>query len=223
MKTKSEKVRGFCLYSKKSNLYVNSIYFILLSLITFIVVGLSNTISNTEVVNESQSITYSCFTEETSSIDSVNTNALNLVDDQPTIETESLRIVYESTTIKATETNTSKYEEDKYGKYYWFKASCTAYCSCEKCCGKYAANRQRDENNEPIVLTASGSRAKSKYTISMSSNFEFGTKVYIDGIGLCEVMDRGSAVKGNVIDIYFDSHEEALNFGRHTINVKIYV
>ena len=57
----------------------------------------------------------------------------------------------------------------------------------------------------------------------MNSNFKFGTMVYIDGIGLCEVMDRGSAVKGNVIDIYFDSHEEALNWGRKSINVKIYV
>jgi 3D (Asp-Asp-Asp) domain-containing protein len=27
------------------------------------------------------------------------------------------------------------------------------------------------------------------------------------------VEDRGGAVEGNVIDIYFDTHEEAVNFG----------
>jgi len=129
----------------------------------------------------------------------------------------------QQTTKKSTPQSSIQYEEDEYGKYRWFNASCTAYCGCGKCCGKYAANRNWDENGEQIILTASGNRAVPKYTIAMSKNFKFGTKVYIEGIGMCEVMDRGGAVKGNVIDIYFDSHEEALNWGRRSIKVKIYV
>lgn len=117
----------------------------------------------------------------------------------------------------------SKYEEDENGRYYWFNASCTAYCGCGKCCGKYAANQHWDADGKQIILTASGRRAVPRYTIAMSKNFKFGTKVYIPGIGMCEVMDRGGAVKGNVIDIYFGSHEEALNWGRRSIKVKIYV
>ena len=126
-------------------------------------------------------------------------------------------------TTSAPTVQQTKYEEDENGKYYWFNASCTAYCGCGKCCGKYAANRNWDENGQQIILTASGNRAVPKYTIAMSKNLKFGTKVYIEGIGMCEVMDRGGAVKGNVIDIYFGSHEEALNWGRRSIKVKIYV
>lgn len=49
----------------------------------------------------------------------------------------------------------------------------------------------------------------------------FGTKIYIDGVGERIVQDRGGAIKGNQIDLYFDSHQEALNFGRQTKQVTI--
>ena len=117
----------------------------------------------------------------------------------------------------------TKYEEDEYGRYYWLSASCTAYCGCSKCCGSYAANRNYDEEGNQIILTASGRRAIAKYSLAMDKKYKFGTKVYIEGVGICEVMDRGGAVKGNVIDIYFDTHEEALNWGRRSIKVKVYV
>jgi 3D (Asp-Asp-Asp) domain-containing protein len=35
------------------------------------------------------------------------------------------------------------------------------------------------------------------------------------------VQDRGGAITGNKIDIYFSSHQEALNFGRKTVEVTI--
>ncbi|WP_320965796.1 3D domain-containing protein [Hungatella effluvii] len=40
-----------------------------------------------------------------------------------------------------------------------------------------------------------------------------GTKVEIGGI-VYTVEDTGESVTGNVIDIYFDTHEEAVRFGR---------
>lgn len=49
----------------------------------------------------------------------------------------------------------------------------------------------------------------------------FGTKIYIDGVGERIVQDRGGAIKSNRIDLYFDSHQEALNFGRQTKEVTI--
>lgn len=45
------------------------------------------------------------------------------------------------------------------------------------------------------------------------SILEMGTKVEIGGI-VYTVEDTGESVTGNVIDIYFDTHEEAVRFGR---------
>jgi 3D (Asp-Asp-Asp) domain-containing protein len=40
----------------------------------------------------------------------------------------------------------------------------------------------------------------------------FGTSLLIDGHEYI-VQDRGGAIQGNRIDVYFDSHQEALVFG----------
>lgn len=114
------------------------------------------------------------------------------------------------------------YEPSIQTPHIYIYAKCTAYCACEKCCGDYANSRPLDENGKPIVYTASGKRAVPKYTIAMSSSYAFGTLVNIPGLGTCEVMDRGGAVNGNVIDIYFGSHEDALNWGCKWLEVEIY-
>ena len=52
------------------------------------------------------------------------------------------------------------------------------------------------------------------YTVAADpSILEMGTKVEIGGI-VYTVEDTGESVTGNVIDIYFDTHEEAVRFGR---------
>ena len=77
----------------------------------------------------------------------------------------------------------------------------TAYCSCEKCCGKTDG------------ITASGVKAVEGVTIAADTKIHpFGTKLCIDGHEYT-VQDRGGVVKGNHIDIYFDNHQEALEFG----------
>ncbi len=92
-------------------------------------------------------------------------------------------------------------------EYIAFNA--TGYCSCSKCCGKATG------------ITASGVKAQAGVTVAMSSKYAFGTKIEIKGMGTRIVQDRGGAIHGNRIDIYFSSHQEALNFGRRTIYVKI--
>lgn len=78
----------------------------------------------------------------------------------------------------------------------------TAYCSCSKCCGKWAGSP-----------TASGVMPKANHTIAVDTSvIPFGTKVMING-NTYVAEDTGSAIKGNKIDIYFDSHSKALNFG----------
>ena len=85
----------------------------------------------------------------------------------------------------------------------------TAYCPCERCCGKTDG------------ITASGEKAVEGVTVAMDKSIPFGTKIYIDGVGERIVQDRGGAIKGNRIDLYFDSHQEALNFGRQIKEVTI--
>ena len=85
----------------------------------------------------------------------------------------------------------------------------TDYCPCVKCCGKSDG------------ITASGEKAIEGITVAMDKSISFGTTIYIDGVGERIVQDRGGAIKGNRIDLYFDSHQEALNFGRQTKQVTI--
>ena len=92
----------------------------------------------------------------------------------------------------------------------------TAYCSCKKCCGKWADNRPVDENGNQIVCGASGAVLESGF--SCASPLEFGTQIELNGIGLVEVQDRTSnwivnKYGNNVIDIYMNDHEKAKIFG----------
>ena len=88
----------------------------------------------------------------------------------------------------------------------------TAYCPCVKCCGANAKG-----------ITASGTKVKEGRTIAVDTSvIPMGTKVYIDGIGERIAEDRGGAIKGNKIDLFFNSHQDALNFGRQK-NIKVYL
>ena len=84
----------------------------------------------------------------------------------------------------------------------------TAYCPCSKCCGKQTG------------ITASGTRATAGRTIAASSQFAFGTKLVING-NVYTVEDRGGAIKGNKIDIYMNTHAEALAWGVRYLPVQV--
>lgn len=90
----------------------------------------------------------------------------------------------------------------------------TAYCACYDCCNK----RPTDKG---YGITASGEKAVQGVTVAMNKSIPFGTKIYIDGVGERIVQDRGGAIKGNRIDLYFSDHQSALNFGRQTKEVTI--
>ncbi|WP_054956709.1 3D domain-containing protein [Paenibacillus dakarensis] len=78
--------------------------------------------------------------------------------------------------------------------------SMTAYSSEEKGIG---------------TRTASGTRVTEGRTIAVDPNvIPIGWWVYIEGIGFRRAEDTGGAIKGNKIDVYYDSLKAALNFGR---------
>ena len=85
----------------------------------------------------------------------------------------------------------------------------TAYCSCAKCCGGHASG-----------YTSSGTKATAGRTVAASGQFSYGTKLLINGKEYT-VEDRGGAVKGDKIDIYMNSHAEALAWGVKYLPVQI--
>lgn len=92
---------------------------------------------------------------------------------------------------------------------YWI----TAYCPCPICCGEYS--------NMDNPTTASGAPAVEGVTCAAPSNFDFGTELIVDG-HTYTVQDRGGAINGNHLDIYFSNHQAALNFatGYYDVYVK---
>lgn len=48
-----------------------------------------------------------------------------------------------------------------------------------------------------------------------------GTKLYVEGYGYAIAADTGTSVKGNFIDVYFDTYKEACNWGLKYVNVHI--
>lgn len=63
--------------------------------------------------------------------------------------------------------------------------------------------------------TASGTRVQEGRTIAVDPNvIPLGWWVYIEGVGFRRAEDTGGAIKGNKIDVYYDSLDQALNFGR---------
>ena len=80
----------------------------------------------------------------------------------------------------------------------------TAYCSCASCCGGYSNG-----------ITASGTTATAGRTVAMGG-VPFGTKLLING-NVYTVEDRGTSY--GVVDIYMNSHSDALTFGMQTADV----
>jgi 3D (Asp-Asp-Asp) domain-containing protein len=92
----------------------------------------------------------------------------------------------------------------------------TAYCPCTKCCGPLAQG-----------VTASGrlvSHNAGKFVAADTGILKFGTRLEIPGYHDArpvEVIDRGGAIKGYKLDVYFPTHEEALLWGRKMLDVNV--
>lgn len=89
----------------------------------------------------------------------------------------------------------------------------TAYCSCVKCCGEYALNRPVDAYGNEIVYGSTGERLTAGVSVAVDPKvIPYGSTVVINGREYL-AQDCGGAIKGDRIDIYFDNHQDALEFG----------
>ena len=103
----------------------------------------------------------------------------------------------------------------------WIEFTATAYCPCEECCGEWARLRPSDENGERIIYGATGIILEEGVSIAADTTlYPMGTQFEIAGMGTYTVQDRGGAIVGNKIDIYFESHEEAKEFGVQTVYLR---
>ena len=107
----------------------------------------------------------------------------------------------------------------------------TAYCKCGKCCnwkrswlgrpviakGKYKGHAKK------VGITASGTKAKVGTIAADTNKYPFGTVMYVPGYGYGRVEDRGSAIQGEHIDLYFRTHKQALKWGRVNTKVSIWL
>ena len=97
------------------------------------------------------------------------------------------------------------------------KLNTSAYCSCEICCGKTDGK------------TASGKMATAWHTVAAGKDYPIGTIIYIPALvdkpngGWFVVEDRGGAISNEKLDVFFNTHEEAIQFGRKSLEAYIYI
>ncbi len=91
----------------------------------------------------------------------------------------------------------------------------TAYCPCRKCCGKYSDG----------ATIASGYRIRrGDALVAADEKYSFGTEMIIEGYNggqAVKVRDRGGAIRENRLDVLFQSHKEAMEWGVRYIDVKV--
>ncbi len=105
----------------------------------------------------------------------------------------------------------------------------TGYCKCGQCCGwkrnfffrpVYAYGPQEGEPKK-VGVTSCGTKAKPGTIAADTAVFPFGTRIRVPGYGWGTVEDRGGAIKGTRLDLFFNSHEEALQWGRRSVTVEV--
>ncbi|MGV3487485.1 MAG: peptidoglycan-binding protein [Tuberibacillus sp.] len=90
---------------------------------------------------------------------------------------------------------------------YMSATAYTAYCS--GCSGTTATGIDLRANPDAKVVAVD------------PSVIPLGTKLYVDGYGYAVAGDTGGAIKGNRIDLFMASRDDALHWGRRTVKVKI--
>ncbi|MEM7602816.1 MAG: 3D domain-containing protein [Verrucomicrobiota bacterium] len=106
----------------------------------------------------------------------------------------------------------------------------TGYCKCGSCCGwkrnwlgrpVYTSGSLKGKPKE-VGITASGTMAQPFHTIAADTDvYPFGTKMFVPGYGWGVVEDVGGAIKGERIDLFFPSHQDALEWGRKEVTIEV--
>jgi 3D (Asp-Asp-Asp) domain-containing protein len=77
----------------------------------------------------------------------------------------------------------------------------TAYSATIEDCGKEDG------------ITASGEKIY-RGVVAADPSIPFGTRLYIEGVGIVVVKDRGGAIQGDILDLYVPEPKDAKEWGR---------
>jgi 3D (Asp-Asp-Asp) domain-containing protein len=120
----------------------------------------------------------------------------------------------------------------EYGKTETRKMLVTAYDAGQKSTGwkrKYGcflmppvyAYGPHEGERKKVGITSDGTKAKKGTIAADISRYPYGTKMYVPDYGWGEVHDKGSAIKGDHIDIFFPDEKDAKAWGRKYLDVTI--
>lgn len=91
-----------------------------------------------------------------------------------------------------------------------FSVSASAFtANCNGCSGVTKTGINLKSNPDVKVIAVDPSVIK------------LGTKVYVEGYGYAIAGDTGGSIKGNKIDVFFPTKEEAYKWGRKNVTIKI--
>lgn len=110
-------------------------------------------------------------------------------------------------TQQTEEVKSSKF--DLSAREYKSKITMTATAYHPNCCGS------------PGNLTASGEKAQRGQVAVDPRVIPLGSILYIPTYGYAKASDVGKKIKGNRIDLCFDTREEVKNFGKRKVEVYI--
>lgn len=178
-------------------------------------------------VKDSPIILLSTTINELRNLDSTVSNESETKTEARPLKPEKPEVVQtktENTTIqksKDSETNTDRNKESKNKgdtepPEVWetVKMRVTAYCPCPICCGEYSDG-----------ITACGHKIQPGDTfVAADKRYSFYTEMLIPGYSNSrpvKVLDRGGAIKGNRLDVFYATHQEALQWGVKYLDVKI--
>jgi len=108
-----------------------------------------------------------------------------------------------------------------YGLRYKDNFIVTAYCPCEKCTGKNVG----DPGYKEVAISTPRQPKLAQEGRTVAADWEVlppGTEIKIEGLqGTYTVEDRGGAIKGRRLDLYFNLHNDARAWGKQTHKVWI--
>jgi len=111
-------------------------------------------------------------------------------------------------------TDNSERTAEQSGEWQIVRMRVTAYCPCRRCCGRFADGK-----------TASGHKVrKGDVLVAADKKYRFGTEMRVPGYNKgrpVKVLDRGRVIRGNRLDVFFNSHKRAKKWGVKYLDVEI--
>ncbi len=181
--------------------------------------GNPNEQGKSNISNRASTKTEGPITLLNATITEVETSSAPVLDKSGKAEPEPHRS--EKTTIKQPDNSEDQAEPPRLlvkatagGKWESIEKRVTAYCPCPRCCGEYSDG-----------VTACGHKIGPGDTfVAADGRYSFGTEMLIPGYSNSrpvQVLDRGGAIKGNRLDVFFATHQEALEWGVKYLEVNV--